>query len=336
MTQDRATGEKVVGYRRVSSAGQNLARQELPEVTGRIFEEKLTGARRDRPALQEMIAYIRDGDEVHVHSIDRLARSLRDLQGIVDDIIGKGASIRFLKEGLHFMPNVKADPFQKLMFQMLGSFAEFEKSLIEARRDEGIAKAKAEGKYKGRQRSIDQHVVYDLHTIHKCTGDQIAKWMGIGRASVFRILKQAKENADDRTFWVALHVQRDLALQLITAAERGLKDQALIDEVIEHDRRALIIPEWIEHMVNSYAVGEIREQYDYFKAAADQVDELFHMNGPAAYTQSRLEWLIKNDKPHEVMAERLALPIEAIPAVIEAMEAIPALAQASLEQKDGK
>ena len=96
-----ATGQ-IVGYRRVSSKGQNLARQELPDVTDRVFEEKLSGANRDRPALQEMLSYIRDGDEVHVHSIDRLARSLTDLNNIVTEINSKGASIRFLSEMLPF------------------------------------------------------------------------------------------------------------------------------------------------------------------------------------------------------------------------------------------
>ena len=181
---------EVIGYRRVSSAGQNLDRQELPDVTGRVFEEKATGANRDRPALQELILYVRDGDEVHVHSIDRLARSLRDLEDIVGEIIGKGASIRFLKEGLHFRPDELI--LSEANVQMLGSFAEFERTLIASRRDEGIAKAKAEGKYKGRQNSIDLNLSMHCHQ-KMVTADAIAKIMGIGRASVFGIVKKFKE-----------------------------------------------------------------------------------------------------------------------------------------------
>jgi DNA invertase Pin-like site-specific DNA recombinase len=187
-----ATGQ-IVGYRRVSSKGQNLARQELPDVTDRVFEEKLSGANRDRPALQEMLSYIRDGDEVHVHSIDRLARSLTDLNNIVTEINSKGASIRFLSEQLHFQGS-NDDPVNKLMFHMLGAFSEFEHSLISKRRQEGIEKAKAEGKYKGRKATIDHDLVCDLlargeTAIPKVNAQQIADWLGIGVASVFRIRK---------------------------------------------------------------------------------------------------------------------------------------------------
>ena len=178
---------QIVGYRRVSTKGQNLARQELPDVTGRVFEEKLSGANRDRPALQEMLSYIRDGDEVHVHSIDRLARSLTDLNNIVTEINSKGASIRFLSEQLHFQGS-NDDPVNKLMFHMLGAFSEFEHSLISKRRQEGIEKAKAEGKYKGRKPSIDHDLVCDL-LARGARAEEVAEWLSVGVASVFRIRK---------------------------------------------------------------------------------------------------------------------------------------------------
>ena len=184
---------QIIGYRRVSSTSQSLARQELPEVTGRIFEEKLTGAKRDRPALQEMIDYVRDGDEVQVHSIDRLARSLKDLEDIVAEIIGKGASVRFLKENLHFKPDQDSDAFQTLMFQMLGAFAEFERNMIKARQAEGIKKAKADGKFKGKQPTIDYDLINEL-SLRKVSPDVIAEALGIGRASVFRIKKTVLSN----------------------------------------------------------------------------------------------------------------------------------------------
>ncbi len=178
---------QIVGYRRVSSKGQSLARQELPDVTGRVFEEKLSGANRDRPALHEMLSYIRDGDEVHVHSIDRLARSLTDLNNIVTEINSKGASIRFLSEQLHFQGS-NDDPVNKLMFHMLGAFSEFEHSLISKRRQEGIEKAKAEGRYKGRQPSINHDLVCDL-LARGARAEEVAEWLSVGIASVFRIRK---------------------------------------------------------------------------------------------------------------------------------------------------
>lgn len=178
---------QIVGYRRVSTKGQNLARQELPDVTGRVFEEKLSGANRDRPALHEMLSYIRDGDEVHVHSIDRLARSLTDLNNIVTEINSKGASIRFLSEQLHFQGS-NDDPVNKLMFHMLGAFSEFEHSLISKRRREGIEKAKAGGKYKGRKPSINHDLVCDL-LARGARADEVAEWLSVGVASVFRIRK---------------------------------------------------------------------------------------------------------------------------------------------------
>ena len=191
------TSGQIVGYRRVSSSSQSLARQELPDVTGRIFEEKLTGARRDRPALQELLGYVRDGDEVHVHSIDRLARSLKDLEDIVAEIIGKGASVRFLKENLHFKPDQDSDAFQKLMFQMLGAFAEFERNMIKSRQAEGIKKAKADGKFKGKQPTIDYDLIIEL-SLRKVSPDVIAAAVGIGRASVFRIKKTVLPNMKEK------------------------------------------------------------------------------------------------------------------------------------------
>jgi DNA invertase Pin-like site-specific DNA recombinase len=187
---------QIIGYRRVSSVSQSLDRQELPDVKGRIFEEKLTGANRDRPALQEMIAYVRDGDEVHVHSIDRLARSLRDLEDIVAEVVNKGASIRFLKEGLHFSKDKEADPFQTLMFQMLGAFSEFERTLIKTRQAEGIKKKKEQDPdaYQGRKPSINYDLIWELSGM-KMSPDLIAQAVGIGRNSVFRI-KRAMKSAN--------------------------------------------------------------------------------------------------------------------------------------------
>lgn len=176
----------VVGYRRVSSSAQNLSRQEL-NGCDKIFEEKITGAKRDRPELKSMLEYIREGDEVRVHSIDRLARDLRDLQNIIEQINGKDVTIKFLKEQLTFKPSAEADPFAKLQFQLMGAFAEFERRIIRERQREGIARAKERGVYTGRKRQIDPQQVKEMHQQGQ-GATEIAKALGIGRASVYRLL----------------------------------------------------------------------------------------------------------------------------------------------------
>jgi DNA invertase Pin-like site-specific DNA recombinase len=176
----------VVGYRRVSSASQSLDRQEL-EGCDKVFEEKITGAKRDRPELNRMLDYIRDGDEVHVHSIDRLARDLRDLQSIIEQINDKDATITFIKEKLTFKPSAQADPFAKLQLHLMGAFAEFERSIIRERQREGIARAKERGVYAGRKASIDVEKVKSLHA-SGVGASEIARQLGIGRASVYRLI----------------------------------------------------------------------------------------------------------------------------------------------------
>ena len=178
----------VVGYRRVSHSSQNLDRQEL-EGCDKVFEEKMSGAKRDRPELNRMLDYIRDGDEVRVHSIDRLARDLRDLQGIIERINAKEATITFSKEQLTFKPSAEADPFAKLQLHLMGAFAEFERSIIRERQREGIARAKERGVYSGRKASIDPTQVKQMHK-EGLGATAIAKALGIGRASVYRLLSQ--------------------------------------------------------------------------------------------------------------------------------------------------
>lgn len=176
-----------VGYRRVSSIEQNLDRQELVGCE-KVFEEKASGADKERKALKDMIDWVREGDSVVVWSIDRLARDLRDLQDIVCKLIDKGVSISFLSEGLTFSAS-KDDAFAKLQLHLIGSFAEFERSIIRKRQAEGIAKAKEKGVYKGRKASID----YDEVIAMKEQGigaSEIARKLGIGRASVYRVIQQ--------------------------------------------------------------------------------------------------------------------------------------------------
>ena len=135
-----------------------------------------------------MIEYVREGDEVRIHSIDRLARDLRDLQDIINKINDKGATISFVSERLTFS-STSDDPIAKLQIHMMGAFAEFERTIIKKRQAEGIAKAKAKGVYRGRKSSINTEKVKQLYSEGK-GASVIAKELGIGRASVYRLLGQ--------------------------------------------------------------------------------------------------------------------------------------------------
>lgn len=178
-----------IGYRRVSSVDQNLDRQDLGDID-KLFEEKLSAATaKDRPELQGMINFARDGDEVIVWSIDRAARDLRDLQMIIQTLNDKNVSITFLSENLTFAPSSN-DPFAKLQLHLMGAFAEFERSIIRKRQAEGIAKAKAKGVYKGRKPTIDPIKVMELHN-DGLGPSKIAEKMGISRVSVYRAMKMS-------------------------------------------------------------------------------------------------------------------------------------------------
>ena len=178
----------IIGYKRVSTVDQNLARQDLGDCD-KVFEEKKSGKNvTERPALQEMLSYARKGDTVVVHSIDRMARDLRDLQDIVQQLNDKGVAITFNTERLTFDPDGN-DAMAKLQLQMMGAFAEFERNIIKKRQAEGVAKAKAKGVYvnHGRKPTIDRDQVHQLRGEGLSTY-KIADKMGISRMSVHRIL----------------------------------------------------------------------------------------------------------------------------------------------------
>ena len=175
-----------IGYRRVSSERQNLERQDF--VCDKMFEEKVSGAKRDRAALAEMIEFAREGDEVVVYSIDRLARDLRDLQDIISTLNDKGVSISFLKEKLTFSGD-SDDAFARLQLQMMGAFAEFERNIIRSRQAEGVARAKAKGVYKGRKKTIDENRIRKMKSAgHSVT--EIAELLGVSRMTVYRSLSK--------------------------------------------------------------------------------------------------------------------------------------------------
>jgi DNA invertase Pin-like site-specific DNA recombinase len=179
-----------IGYRRVSSLDQNLDRQlDGVDDIEKVFEEKISGARNDRPALREMIDFVRAGDTVVIHSLDRLGRDIRDLLNIVEQLNAKGVIVEFMSERLRFGRD-NEDPLARLQLHMLSAFAEWERSISKRRQAEGIAKAKESHpeKYRGRPAKIDPAKIVGLRE-QGVGPTEIARKLGIGRASVYRALR---------------------------------------------------------------------------------------------------------------------------------------------------
>lgn len=149
-----------VGYVRVSSVDQNTERQLDGLTLDKVYTDKASGKDTDRPQLQAMLEYVREGDCIVVHSIDRLARSLADLLSLVQELNTKGVHVQFIKENLLFTGD--DNPTQHLMLSMMGAVAQFERSMIKERQREGIAKAKAKGVYTGRTKSVDDEAIRAL------------------------------------------------------------------------------------------------------------------------------------------------------------------------------
>ncbi len=174
------------GYARVSTTDQDLTVQMIAlKAAGCdvIRSEKVSGAtRQGRSELATLLEFIRAGDSLVVTRIDRLARSIGDLQDIVRALKGKGATLQATEQPIN-----TGTAAGKAFLDMLGVFAEFETNLRKERQLEGIARAKAAGVYKGRKPIIDLAAVRGL----KAAGvgpSEIAKRLGIGRASVYRVL----------------------------------------------------------------------------------------------------------------------------------------------------
>lgn len=180
-----------IGYARVSSSDQNLARQltTLGKVN-RLFEEKQSGAQRGgRNALVDMISYARDGDTVVVSSMDRLARSVVDLNQIVGELIAKGVAVEFIAERVTFSPGVR-DPFAEFQLNIMASFAQLERAITRERQAEGIRAAKARGVYQGRTRKLTAEQLVTARELMS-TGvpkAEIARRLSVDRSTLYRTL----------------------------------------------------------------------------------------------------------------------------------------------------
>lgn len=180
-----------IGYVRLSTVEQNTARQLVGITLDRVFEEKVSAKNiGKRPVLREMLGFIRDGDDLYVHSMDRLGRNLKDLLTLVTAITDKGVTLHFVKENLTFEAKTKATPFNKLLLDFLGSVAEFERELILERQREGIAQAKARGAYKGRKPIAPEKIEKAKELLAQgMTRTEAAKTVGMGRTTLFLYLK---------------------------------------------------------------------------------------------------------------------------------------------------
>lgn len=180
---------KLYGYARVSSAGQDLDIQRAAlNAAGCdvIREEKMSGtSRQGRAELDTLLQFLRTGDALVVTRVDRLARSVKDLQDIVHELKAKGVTLRATEQ-----PIDTSTPAGKAFLDMLGVFAEFETAIRKERQMEGIAKAKQRGVYKGRKPSIDRQQVKSMHEAGT-TPTEIARQFGISRQTVYAALKAA-------------------------------------------------------------------------------------------------------------------------------------------------
>ncbi|EPP4081551.1 TPA: recombinase family protein [Vibrio vulnificus] len=179
-----------VGYIRVSAEDQNEHRQLEGVDIDEKFIDKISGKSTDRPALQQCLTHCRRGDILHVHSIDRFARSLHDLESLVRDFNAKGVTVTFLTEKLSFSGDLE-DPMATLTLQMLGAFAQFERTLIRKRQMEGIRSAKKRGVRFGRKPTLTDEVKLQIIEGYKnrCPVTDMSKKYGISRTTIYKVLR---------------------------------------------------------------------------------------------------------------------------------------------------
>jgi DNA invertase Pin-like site-specific DNA recombinase len=177
---------------RVSTLDQNTVRQLAGVDVDRVFEEKASGKDQNRPELEEMIKFVRDGDTVLVHSMDRLARNLDDLRSIVRRLTAKKVRVEFVKEQLSFTGDDNA--MANLLLNVMGAFAKFERSLIRERQREGITLAKKRGIYRGRAPSLDTDRAAELRekAANGVSKAALARHFGISRETVYAYLRAAE------------------------------------------------------------------------------------------------------------------------------------------------
>lgn len=182
-------GGQRVGYVRVSTFDQNPGRQLEGTVLDRVFTDHASGKDVARPQLDALLRFVRDGDTVVVHSLDRLARNLDDLRRLVQELTTRGVQVEFVKEQLTFTG--EDSPMANLLLSLMGAFAEFERALIRERQREGIALAKQRGAYRGRKKSLAIDQIDQLRG-RAAAGEPktlLAREFAISRETVYQYLR---------------------------------------------------------------------------------------------------------------------------------------------------
>jgi len=178
-----------IGYVRVSSVDQNTDRQLDGIPLSRVFTDKASGADTQRPELDRLLAFVREGDTVVVHSLDRLARNLDDLRRLVQRMTLQGVRIEFVKESLTFTG--EDSPMANLMLSVMGAFAEFERALLRERQREGIAMARERGVYRGRKPSLTEKQIAAMKKRVEAGESKatVARDLGVSRETLYRYSK---------------------------------------------------------------------------------------------------------------------------------------------------
>ncbi|NBB37271.1 recombinase family protein [Pseudomonas sp. BC115LW] len=198
--RDLTKAPYLIGYARVSKGDEqsNAAQRSSLEAAGckRIFEETASGGRWDRPKLLEMIGQLRDGDVVVVWKLDRLSRSLKDMLHIMERIEGAGAGFRSLTEAID-----TTTAAGRMMMQMVGSFAEFERAMIRERTSAGLAQARIEGRIGGRRRKLgdkQRREVAESVISGRKSGAEMARLYGVSEPTVSRIVAAYRQQSENQ------------------------------------------------------------------------------------------------------------------------------------------
>ncbi len=185
----------VVGYKRVSALDQTDLRQLDSVETDKLFTDKASGKDTNRPQLTAMLSFVREGDTIVCHAMDRLARNLDDLRKLVLDLVKRGVHVRFVKENFTFTG--EDSPMAHLLLNVIGAIAQFERDLIRERQREGIALAKQRNVYVGRVRSLSATQADDLRRRIKA-GERktlLAREFGITRTTVYEYMRRDPSGA---------------------------------------------------------------------------------------------------------------------------------------------
>ncbi|MGX5219673.1 recombinase family protein [Pseudomonas segetis] len=178
-----------IGYVRVSTVDQNTERQLVGVTLDKVFTEKASASTINRPIFIECLTYLREGDTLHIHSLDRVCRSgAGDAVALVEQLIARGVGVVFHKEGMRFDATLTA--VQKGLLSILASVSQMERELIKERQAEGIKAAKLKGKHLGRPAKTIDKDAYEALKSQQLSAAKIAQELNVSRASLYRWIAQ--------------------------------------------------------------------------------------------------------------------------------------------------